>query len=145
MAISRATLKWLLTGSLAVNAFFIGGIAVHRFGGPPHHGPPDAGHMVEEIARPLSSADQAVVRAAFAAHEQALRQGLATMNATPARIRETLAREPFDREALRAVLEAGKASREMTDDAAIAAILDGAERLSPEGRRLIAQEQRRGP
>ncbi len=129
---------WLLLVSLGLNLFLGGWAASELWHRPPM---PPPGGMVEHLAARLPPADAQIVRDAFAPVDARFREGRGLREDVMAALRAT----PFDPQALDAAL-----ARELDGQAAFGralrdAFVGAATKLSPEGRRIMADEQRRGP
>jgi uncharacterized membrane protein len=138
----RTGVRWtrilggLLVLSLGVNVFLSGWIASswwYRF--------PPPGGMVERIASRLSADDARILRSAFAVVDRERAQGPALHGRVVAALRA----EPFDPKALDAALADEFAGFEAFGRTMRGALVQAAERMSPEGRVKLAEEQGRPP
>lgn len=103
---SPRTLRWVLIGSLALNALIIGAVlstlCIAHFGGPPHGdgpragGPERRGQLLLGFARTLSRERADVIRQKVADAEpnlESLRRGMRDARAS---VRAALTAEPYD-------------------------------------------------
>lgn len=126
----------LLVVSLGANLFLGGWIAGRAFlPHPPPPPPPGPGGMLERLTRHLSPEDAAILRGAFEP-DTGMRE---RQHAFHARVAALLRSEPFDPQALAAAFAADHAARADLGQKLAAA----AARLSPEGRRRLADESER--
>lgn len=125
----------LLVVSLGLNLFLGGWIAGRAFLPHPPPPPPGPGGLLERLTRHLSPADAAILRGAFEPDPR----GRDRQHALHARVAALLRAEPFDPQALAAAFAEDHAARGDFGQKLAAA----AARLSPEGRRQLAEESER--
>ena len=133
----KALTKWLLPLSLALNVF-LGALIVTHFG-PPHFRPPpppNPAEMADRMAESLSPADAQVLRQAFA--KVAPPSALGDPGAFHTRLRAALEAPSFDAEALRRDFAGMSEAHAVFDEQMAAAIIEAAAKMSPEGRRKLA-------
>ncbi len=141
----RPWLKISLIASLAGN-LFLGGVLVGGGFRPPMK-PPFGPHNHEQFEKQLatlSKDDQAILRAVFDGPEGKGRKGFDAIDDLRRRSLEALRAEPFDPAALRAVFEAMDVQFQALGRERLAGFVAAAEKLSPEGRKVLA-EFGRGP
>jgi len=134
--------KWLLPLSLAINVFLGAVIATHL--GPPRFrppAPPNPAEMADRMAESLSPADALALRQAFA--KVAPPSALGDPGAFHARLRAALDAPSFDTEALQRDFAEMSKAHAVFDEQMAAAIIEAAAKMSPEGRRKLANG--RGP
>lgn len=136
----RRSSRWLLLGSLALNLFFIG-IAIAmliRGSAPPPTWDRNVFVRVERIAATLPPADAGVLRGTINDTRQVLEKTQADYRAAQDQIRETLRREPFSSEDLRAAMSKTRTARQNFDQVLQGAFADAAAKMSPSGRQALA-------
>lgn len=129
----------LLVLSLALNLFLSGWVASgwwHQAWGPP---PP--GGLVERIASRLSPEDALILRRAFAALPDPGQDD----RALHARVEAALRAEPFDPAALDDAMDKEFAGHDAFGRGLRQALVKAAERMSPEGRQVLADQLRHPP
>ncbi|PKU24370.1 periplasmic heavy metal sensor [Telmatospirillum siberiense] len=137
MSLSRFRTRWLLPASLTFNIFLCAAFLVHLGQEwrrqPPLPPPPDA--ILEEMIRDLSPADGKILRDGLALGLSEVDRAHRAEEALPQRLQSILGQEPFDKAAFHDLLEQSQRARETLN----AALPETLERLSPEGRRRLAQ------
>lgn len=136
--------RWLLPASMSVNVFLAAALAAQALL-PGGHRPPPPQHRLEALAEGLPPADAATLREVLAAREAEMGKGRAIMDGIRDGVRDALTAETFDPAALRAVFAEARARRDALDDALVSGLIDAAGRLSPEGRRRLADWAPPGP
>ncbi|HWL82933.1 MAG TPA: periplasmic heavy metal sensor [Roseomonas sp.] len=131
-------LKGLLGASLALN-LVLGGLLWWRAAPPP----PPVGRMQAHIERLLPEPDRGTFHQAMEAGRPRFELAQDALRDSQAAVRAALTREPFDPAALRAAMAAsrerwGEFGRLFEDSLAA-----GLSAISPEGRRLIAEDMAR--
>jgi uncharacterized membrane protein len=136
----RRTSRWLLLGSLALNLFFIGiGIAmVIRGPAPPPTWDRNVFVRIDRIAATLPPADADVLRGTIDNTRQALDKAQTDFRAAQDQIRDTLRREPFSSDDMRAAMGKTRAARQNFDQVVQGAFADAAAKMSPSGRQALA-------
>jgi hypothetical protein len=115
---------WILMLSLAANVFFGVMVGSQAFRGPKGP-PPRPERILEEMAATLPSADAAILPdAPFRQHE---------------RFRQALLAEPFDVEEFRRINDEFHARRERMGRIIDAVLSEAVPKISPEGRRRLAE------
>lgn len=135
----RRSSRWLLLGSLALNLFFIG-VAIAMAIRAPEQRTWDRNVFVrvERIAATLPPADADVLRGTINNDRQAIDKAQTDYRAAQDRIRATLRGEPFSVDNLRAAMSGTRAARQNFDQILQGAFADAAAKMSPEGRRALA-------
>ncbi len=141
----RPWLKITLVASLAGN-LFLGGVLVGGGLRPPMKPPfgPLNGERLERIIATLPPTDQAILRAALDGPDQRVRRNFASIDSLRQRSAEILRTEPFDPAALRVVFEEMDQQMQTVGRSLLADFVTAAEKLSPEGRKVLA-DLGRGP
>ncbi len=130
-----------LAVSVLLNLFMVGWEASHLF----HRGPPPGPSemiqgLVDRLAARLDPADAAILRASYAArHAELPTQDRDQLRVLMGRIRAALTADPFDPAALDAALRDGEERRAAFDRVVRAIAVDAASRMSPAGRRTVAE------
>lgn len=139
---------WLLPASLALNVFLIVLLAVglrpHLFGPGPWP-PPPPHEMANRMAEGLPLKDGAILREAFAARAGEFERADAVHRALPERVRAILRAEPLNLSALAAAFNEASEARASMDRALSAAMMEASGKMSPEGRRALAEWAPPGP
>lgn len=136
---ARGSSRWLLLGSLALNLFFIGvAVAMAVRGPPPSAWNRNVFVRYERMAATLPPSDAALLRGQIDADRAAIEIAQTRYRASQETVRETLRREPFDAEALRAAMAQSRAARQTYDVAIQGAVAVTAPKMSPAGRRAVA-------
>lgn len=139
----KRLLPALLLASLAVNIFLGAVMATHllrSFDGPPRHGgPPPPDVMLERMTRDLPEADAKVMREVFGKRQGQIDAGMIQIRQLPDRLRGTLLAEPFDPAALAAIWQETHTAQRQFHEQLSAAFIEAATRMSPEGRRKLAE------
>jgi uncharacterized membrane protein len=147
----RGGRRWLLFGSLALNLFLIGFLAV---GAVKHHHrsedmPPRALREVVEfmadreddgwrLMHHMSDADEAALRDMKREHGARMTQAVADVRAARAEIVDLIAAGERDPEVLQPAFDRVDAARGAFHDALVAILMDSSERLSDDGYTLLA-------
>lgn len=138
---------WLLPASLSLNLFLIVfvlvGLRPHLFG--PGPGPRPPYEMAQRMAEELPTNDGAILREAFAARAGEFERVEAVHRALPERIGAILRAEPLNLAALTAAFTEASEARSKMDAALSAAMVEASSRMSPEGRRALADLAPPGP
>ncbi len=140
--------SWALLASLAVNLLLIG-VFIGRWAAPFHPPPPPPPgvmfeHMIESLGRDMSESDRAILVQVYQSHAGELLAHRSDHLQILDAIRAAISADPFDRDALQKALSAAAAMDAEERSALGATLLDAASRLSPDGRRRMA-EWRPGP
>jgi uncharacterized membrane protein len=138
-ALSRASSRWLLLGSLALNLFFVGvalAMAIRAPAAPAWDR--NVFVRVERIAGTLPPADADLLRGQINANRQLIEESQARYRAAQDEIRTTLRQEPFDAEAMRAAMAKTRAARQSFDQVIQGVFAFSAAQMSPAGRRAMA-------
>ena len=128
-------LSLALLVSVGIN-LVVAGFVVGRGLAPPER---RMGRLVEHIAAKLPDADQPILRQAFRAEEAAMRARSAELREARRAVRAVLRAEPFDPAALEAALERQRREMDAMMGSIHATVRDIAPRLSPEGRKRLAE------
>lgn len=141
----RPWFKIALVASLAGN-LFLGGVLVGGGLRPPMKPPfvPLNGERLEQIIATLPPSDQTILRAALEGPDRRTQRNFATINALRQRSADILRADPFDPAALRAVFEEMDQQMQTVGRNLLADFVAAAEKLSPEGRKVLA-DFGRGP
>ena len=141
MMMPNIPVRALLLASLVLNAFLVGLLFEHFDRHRPFvrtnvemRGP---GSMADRMTRGLSPADAQILKDSFAVHQSAIRQADETLRGFPDRMRAIMAAPMFDAAALTQLLQGVHAARDARDDAMMAAIVEAAGKMSPEGRKNL--------
>lgn len=131
-------LRWLLPVSLAFNAFLAGVVVTQWL--TPHFPPPPPRpeRMIEDMAAALPDADAALLRQSFAARGPVAGARPRNREDMFERLRAALRAEPFDAAAVSKIFRDGRAARDQIDDAIESALVEAAAKMSPAGRRALA-------
>ena len=153
VTIGQRGAKWLLLAlllSLAVN-LFVGGILVGRWfrdqptaslsteASLPQRGQRPLLAMFQRITRKLEPEERRLFHDAVLSYRAELRSAFRGVRQARRTLRRTLRAEPYDRQALEAALAELRARKDIFEKTLHSAALDGIERLSPAGRRRLAQ------
>lgn len=141
----RPWLKLSLIASLAGN-LFLGGVLVGGGLRPPMKPPfgPPFGEQLEKQLATLSKSDQAILRTVLDGPDGKVRKDFEAIDVLRRRSVEALQADPFDPAAFRAVFEAMELHFQSLGRERLASVVAAAEKLSPEGRKVLA-EFGRGP
>lgn len=135
----RGSSRWLLLGSLALNLFFIGiAIALAIRAPAPRTWDRDVFVRTERLAATLPAADADLLRGQINTSRSAIETAQTKYYAAREAIRQTLRQEPFDAEAMRATMATARAARQAFDQVIQDVYADTAARMSPAGRKTIA-------
>jgi uncharacterized membrane protein len=138
-AIARGSSRWLLLGSLALNLFFVGVAVAMAIRAP---APPSWDRnvfvRVERIADTLPPDDADLLRGQIQANRQLIEDSQAQYHGAQDQIRETLRREPFDVEAMRAAMAKTRGARQNFDQVIQGVFAFSASQMSPAGRSALA-------
>ena len=138
-AISRGSSRWLLLGSLALNLFFVGvAVALVVRAPAPSAWDRNVFVRVERIADTLPPADADLLRGQINANRQLIEDSQAQFRSAQDQIHETLRREPFDLEAMRAAMTKTRAARQAFDQVIQGVFAFSASQMSPAGRQALA-------
>lgn len=138
--VARRSTRWLLLGSLALNLFFIGaGIAMAIRGpAPAPTWERNVFARADRIAATLPPADAAILRELINTSRQTIDKAQTNYRAMQDEVRETLRREPFSIDELRAGMSRTRAARQEFDQMLQNAFADAAAKMSPQGRQALA-------
>jgi uncharacterized membrane protein len=136
---SNRWIKRLLIASLAVN-LFAGGLFFmrHAMMGPPRHPGELLPRLIADLGSGLAEPDRSALQRTFKAHEGEIADRAAAARSARDAIREAMAHEPFDREALKSSLAEADARDVAMRQTLQQMLLDTATEISPEGRRKLA-------
>lgn len=146
--------KLLMIASLGLNAFFAGMLVARgNMPPPPPHHRPSPAHLAEVLARTLPEADAVILRQGFADHMRQIERFDQEQESHIEELKSLLRQDPFDPAAFLAAMEKHRQRRDSFDALFQPAIADALSRMSPEGRRKLAEwrgpgpgpEPRRGP
>jgi uncharacterized membrane protein len=135
--------KWLLIASLALNLAVVGAVAARFIMGPPHMrgwGPPPADMGLMWFSRHLPAGSKKMVRDNLKAARpefRTLRDNVTDQRRIAA---DTLAAEPFDREAAKAALDKVGAIEAQLREKGVDVLLNTAGKLTPDERKLLADK-----
>lgn len=148
-------IKTALLASVGLNLFLIGVMVPHLLGGHPPHGDrmivggPDGTDgpggpggplfAMRRMADELPEADAKILKERFSAGMEQFVDRARSFRARIDRIRDLVRADPFDATALRVELQSAADDREGMEKAQIDAIIDVLGKLSPEGRRRLAE------
>jgi uncharacterized membrane protein len=134
----------LLFGSLALNLFFIGiAVALAVRPAPPPRWNRNVLVRIEWVADTLPAADAAILRDAVQARQGAIESAQKNYRDARNHIRETLRKQPFIEQDMRAAMAATRAARQNYDEVLQGMFADAAAKMSPEGRRAMADWRNR--
>ena len=138
--LAPATPRWLLLGSLALNLFFIGVAVALAVRGPAPAAPLDrsVAARIERLAATLPAADADKLRAQYQANRNTVEAASSGYRAAQELVRQTLRREPFDIEVMRAAMAQTRAARQGFDQVLHAIIAAATAEMSPAGRNKLA-------
>jgi len=138
-------LRWLLSGSLALNLFFVGaaGAVAFRYSSPVplatvariDHGL--AGRL-DRMAAGLPPADAIVLRTQLRQEAVKVATAQADLRLSQEDVRKSLRAQPFDAEAMRMAMAANRAARENFEQVLHDTIASAAARMSIVGRNKLA-------
>ncbi|ACJ01244.1 periplasmic heavy metal sensor [Rhodospirillum centenum] len=130
---------WTLAGSVALNLFLAGALLPPLLAGPePPHFRPDPEAMAQRISKGLPPADAEVLQTVLRPRD-GFRELGGLMEENIRATSAALTAEPFDPAALRAALDRGTQERVRFEQRQHEAMVEAAARLSPEGRRRLAE------
>jgi len=138
--------RWLLPASLTLNVF-LGAALVAHLGADRTRRPPPPGTMLEQMASHLPAADAQILRQSLASSVDEIEQAHRAEEKLPQQLQAILGKEPFDKNAFKDLLDKSQHARDSLNEALPEAI----EKLSPEGRRRLAEwrppppDSREGP
>ena len=135
---ARRWLKIALAVSVAINLLFIG-LAAGRVFGPGPFGRMGAFERAAE-ALPPAEADQ--FRQIMRQHRSRMADEFKAMRQAREDVRAALRAEPFDRTRLERALAEVRQRSEATQQSLHAALVEGAARMSPEGRERLSRWER---
>ena len=136
----QAKQRWLLLGSLALNLFFIGITIASLVRGPvPGTGGSNMAARIERIAVTLPPADADKLRGQFQGIRTAVEATRGNFEDSREATRETLRRDPFSADAMRAALAQVRAARQNYDQVMHGIVVGAAERMTAEGRRDLSK------
>ena len=147
-------IKTALMASVGLNLFLVGVMVPHLLGGHPPHGdrmlagpegldgpggPGGPLFAMRRMADELPEADAKILKEHFGAGLEQFADRAKSFRNRIDRVRDLVRADPFDPAALRAELESAADDRKGTEKAQIDAIIDILGKLSPEGRRRLAE------
>ena len=136
--------RWLLFGSLALNLFFIGiAIAMAVRPAPPPRWNRNVLVRIERVANTLPATDATILRDAVKARQNAIESAQQKYHDARDHIRDTLRRQPFSEQDMRAAMAATRAARQSYDEVIQGTFADAAAKMSPEGRQALADWRNR--
>jgi uncharacterized membrane protein len=98
---------------------------------------------IERIASTLPQADAAILRETVKAGHGAIETAQQKYQDARRNIRDTLRRQPFSEQDLRAAMAATRAARQSFDQVIQGAFAEAATKMSPEGRQALADWRNR--
>jgi uncharacterized membrane protein len=128
--------KWLLPASIIVNAFLVGAVVAHLYADPRPPGPRQA---MNRLMDDLPPADRDLLEDAFASSFETMDVSRRAMSEIDRKLRSVLETEPFDKAAFRSLLEQSDALHAQFPHALTALLPDVVEKMSPDGRKKMAQ------
>ena len=140
--LSPKVLGGALLLSLAVN-LFLGGMFLSRL--PSHHqggSEPKVERIIERMAATLPEADGRTLREVYRVHQADFEQLVAELQRSRDEVRRVLTTDPFDQAALQTAFAQQRQRRQAIHEAIHGMLVEGAPRLSPEGRRKLADWRR---
>ncbi len=139
----RPGIRWLLLGSLALNLFFIGIAVALAVRSPPPRWDRNVLVRIERIANSLPQADAAILRETVKAGHGAIEAAQKKYRDAREHIRDTMRRQPFSEQDLRAAMAATREARQGFDQVVQGAFAEAATKMSPEGRQALADWRNR--
>jgi len=139
----RPGTRWLLFGSLALNLFFIGFAVAMAVRSPPPRWDRNVLVRIERIANSLPQADAAILREMAKADHTAIETTQQKYRDARQHIRDTLRRQPFSEQDLRAAMAAARAARQNFDEVLQGTFADAATKMSSDGRHALADWRNR--
>lgn len=139
------TSRRLVLASLALNLFFVGvagALIVRNYASAPAPSAPvdrSVAARIDRLAATLPAADADLLRAEFREHTATVEPARDTYRRAQDAVRQVLRTEPFDGVALRAAMAQTRAARQALDEALQDVIAAAAARMSPAGRRKLAE------
>ena len=135
---SRASSRWLLLGSLALNLFFVGIAVAMAIRAPAPAWDRNVFVRVERIAATLPPADSDLLRGQIAANRVTIEDAQTKYRAAQDTIRATLRQDPFDPAAMRAAMAQTRAARQNFDQTIQGVFAELASQMSSAGRHALA-------
>ena len=135
---SRASARWLLLGSLALNLFFVGVALAMAIRAPAPAWDRNVFVRVERIAATLPPADSDLLRGQIAANRVTIEDAQTKYRAAQDTIRATLRQDPFDSAAMRAAMAQTRAARQNFDQTIQGVFAGLASQMSSAGRHALA-------
>ena len=126
-----------VAGNLVALALLVSHLATHR-----GHGPPGLEGVVERMARNLPPADAAAFRAVLDRERPWYQQARRRLDDSQANLARSIARDPYDEDAVRQSLQALQAGLQETSGRFNDSLLAAIGVLSPEGRTRLAESSR---
>jgi uncharacterized membrane protein len=127
--------RWLLPASLTLNVFLGAALFAHLRTDWTHRPPPPPSDMLEQMTRSLPVEDAQILRQSLASSINEIEMAHRAEEGLPQHLQAILGKEPFDKKAFKDLLEQSQHARDSLNEALPEAI----ERLSPEGRRRLAE------
>ena len=139
-ATTRASSRWLLLGSLALNLFFIGVVVALaiRSPAPAPAWDRDVFVRVERIAASLPPADGDILRNRIKASRADIETAQTRHRTAQDVIRQTLRAQPFNPDTLRAAMAETRTARQAFDQTIQAMFAGAAAQMSQAGREALA-------
>jgi uncharacterized membrane protein len=135
----RASSRWLLLGSLALNLFFVGvAIAMAVRAPATSYWDRNVFVRVERLAATLPPADADILRGEINANRAAITDTQTAYHQAQDSIHEALRREPFSADAMRAAMAKTRAARQAFDQTIQGVFAGIAGKISPTGRQALA-------
>lgn len=136
---ARASSRWLLLGSLALNLFFVGVAVAMAIRAPaPSYWDRNVFVRVERLAATLPPADADILRGQINANRAAIMDTQMSYHVAQDQIHQVLRQEPFDPEVLRGAMATTRAARQAFDQTIQGVFAGIAGSISPAGRMALA-------
>lgn len=131
--------RWLWAGSLALNLFFIGVEVVIAIRPPaPSYWDQDVFVRIDRLVATLPRADGTLLRARFEDSRDAIENAQSAYRSAQYEIHQTLQRNPFDLDAMRAAMGKTRAKRQNFDRILQGILAAAGQQMSAAGRHAIA-------
>ena len=135
----RASSRWLLLGSLALNLFFVGvAIAMAVRAPATSYWDRNVFVRVERLAATLPPADADILRGEINANRAAITDTQTAYHQAQDSIHEALRQEPFSADAMRGAMAKTRAARQAFDQTIQGVFAGIAGKISPTGRQALA-------
>lgn len=143
----RARWRWLLVFSLALNVLIAGAVAGALWFGPRHAGrswgPTPVEYGLMHFSRKLPPERREKVREILRSSRASVRELRQSAKAVRERAAEELASKTYDRNRMRAILEAVAAADARMREVGVDAVLQAVDLLTPEERQELAEVWRK--